>query len=57
MLAGQAFEQFGGEFGFGVGHAGYRLIEQQQLRVLHQQHADFQKLLLTVGQQAGRAID
>ncbi|MNN09476.1 hypothetical protein D3C81_1223580 [compost metagenome] len=56
MLAGQAFEQFGGELGFGVGHARHRLIEQQQLRVLHQQHADLQKLLLAVRQQACRAL-
>ncbi|MNR01919.1 hypothetical protein D3C85_1177480 [compost metagenome] len=57
VLAGQALEQLGGEFGFSVGHARHRLIEQQQLRVLHQQHADLQELLLTVGQQTGGAID
>ncbi|MCY1457930.1 hypothetical protein D9M71_752650 [compost metagenome] len=35
VLTGQAPEQFGGELGFGIGHASHRLIEQQQLRVLH----------------------
>ncbi|MCY1451418.1 hypothetical protein D9M71_682850 [compost metagenome] len=46
VLAGQPLEQFGGEFGLGIGHAGHRLVQQQQLRLLHQQHADLQKLLL-----------
>src|SRR3990167_2238703 len=32
-------------------HAGHRLVEHQQRRVLHQQHADLQPLLLAVGQQ------
>ena len=40
--------------GFLVGHAGHRLVEQQQLGVLHQQHADLQPLLLAVAQGAGR---
>ena len=49
VLARQAFEQLGSEFGFGIGHARDRFIEQQQLRVLYQQHANFQKLLLPMG--------
>ncbi|MNP63920.1 hypothetical protein D3C76_1593700 [compost metagenome] len=57
MLAGQALEQLGGKFGFGVGHARYGLVKQQQLRVLHQQHADLEELFLSVGQQARRTID
>ena len=36
----------------GVGHAGDRLVDQQHLRVLRQQHADLQPLLLPVRQQA-----
>ena len=51
-----AEEQLGGALGFLVGHAGHRLVEQQQLRVLHQQHADLQPLLLAVAQQAGGAL-
>ena len=35
---------------------GDRLVEQQQLRLLHQQHADLEPLLLAVRQQAGDAI-
>ena len=38
-----------------VGHAGDRLVEQQQLRLLHQQHADLQPLLLAVREQSRRA--
>ena len=30
--------------------------QQQQLRVLHQQHADLQELLLAVGQQPGLTL-
>ncbi len=55
MLAGQGQEQFGGALGFVVAHAGNRLVQQQQPRFLHQQHADFQPLLLAVRQQARRA--
>ena len=39
--------------GLGVGHAGDRLVDQQQLRVLRQQHADLEPLLLAVRQAAG----
>ncbi|MNC84295.1 hypothetical protein D3C75_1387770 [compost metagenome] len=56
MLARQSTKQLGGVFGFGVGHASGGFIEQQQMRFLHQQHADFQKLLLPVGQQPGLAV-
>ena len=38
--------------GLGVGHAGDRLVDQQQLRVLHQQHADLEPLLLAVARAA-----
>ena len=34
---------------------GDRLVDQQQLRVLHQQHADLEPLLLAVRQRAARA--
>ena len=56
VLARQRQEQLGGALGFLVGHAGHRLVEQQQLGVLHQQHADLQPLLLAVREQAGRAL-
>jgi hypothetical protein len=49
----EAHEQLGGALGLVVGHAGHRFVEQQQLRVLHQQHADLQPLLLAVGEQPG----
>ena len=41
-------EQLRRLLGLGVGHAGDRLVDQQQLRVLRQQHADLQPLLLAV---------
>ena len=46
-------DQFGGGEGFGVGHAGDRLVDQQQLRVVRQQHADLEPLLLAVRKGAG----
>src|SRR3989344_898813 len=55
----RAFERqkkLGGALGFFVGHAGHGLVEQQQLGVLHQQHADLEPLLLAVRKQAGRAL-
>ncbi|MNH76804.1 hypothetical protein D3C73_290880 [compost metagenome] len=57
MLSRQRLEQFSGELGFCIGHARHRLIEQEQLRVLHQQHADLEKLLLTMREQPGLTID
>ena len=42
--------------GLGVGHAGGRLVDQQQLRVLRQQHADLQPLLLAVAEVGGQVV-
>ena len=54
MLAFERQEQLGRALGLLVGHAGHRLVEQQQLGVLHQQHADLEPLLLAVAQAARR---
>ena len=48
--------ELGGAHRLVVGHAGDRLVEQQQLRLLHQQHADLQPLLLAVRQRAGEPV-
>ena len=56
LLAGEAGEQFGGAFHFLFGHAGDGFVHQQQARLLHQQHADFQPLLLTVGEDARQLV-
>ena len=48
-------QQLGGLLGLGVGHAGDRLVDQQQLRVLRQQHADLEPLLLAVRERRRRA--
>ncbi len=37
-------------------HAGDRLVEHQQLRVLDQQHADLQPLLLAVAEEGGLLV-
>src|SRR6266849_11117860 len=39
----------------GIGHAGDRLVDQQELRFLGEQHADFEPLFLPVGEAAGEA--
>ena len=49
-------EQLAGGVAFVVAHPGDRLVEQQQLGVLHQQHADLQPLLLAVRQGAGQLV-
>ena len=49
-------QQLGGLLGFGVGHAGHGFIDQEQTRVLGQQHADFEPLLLPVAQVPGPAV-
>ena len=56
VLALEAHEQFGSALGLVVGHAGDGFVQQQQLRVLHQQHADFQPLFLAVGEQPGGPV-
>ena len=47
--------RFAGLLAFLRAHPGHRLVEQQHVGVLHQQHADLQPLLLPVRQHAGRA--
>ena len=56
VLSGEGIAKLSGAFRFFVGHARYRLIQQQQLRFLPQQHADFQPLLLPVRQQSRKAV-
>ena len=51
-------EQLAGGLALRAAHAGDRLVEQQQLRLLHEQHPDLQPLLLAVAERrrpAGRA--
>ena len=42
-----------GARGFFLGHAGHRLVHQQQLRILGHHHADLEPLLLAVRQRSG----
>src|SRR6202044_3525938 len=41
---------------FHIRHAGHRLIDQEELWILRQQHADLEPLLLAVRQAAGKAV-
>src|SRR6266446_2104452 len=47
-------DQRGGFLGLAVGHAGDRLVEQQEPAVMDQEHADLEPLFLAVAQRAGR---
>ena len=48
VVLGDLLQQLGGLLRLGVGHAGDRLVDEQQLRVLREQHADLEPLLLAV---------
>ena len=39
-----------------IRHAGRRFVHQEKLRVLREQHANFEPLLLSVGQRAGLRV-
>ena len=51
VIAGERKKQLGAAQRLVVGHAGDGLVEQQQLRLLHQQHADLEPLLLAMRQE------
>ena len=53
-VARQAEDQLGRLLGLAIGHARDRFVEQQQLPVMDQQHADFEPLLLAVAQGPGQ---
>ena len=56
VLAIDLLEQFRRLLRLHVGHAGDRFVDQQQFRILRQQHADFEPLLLAMRQAAGKAV-
>ena len=43
-------------YSLGICHAGHGFVDQQQLRVLRQQHADLQPLLLSVREICGEIV-
>ena len=53
---GEAEQEFAGLVRFLVGHAGGGFIDEQELRVLREEHADFEPLLLAVRERAGFPI-
>ena len=56
MVPGDLAQQVGGGLGLAVGHAGNGFVDQKQLGVLGDQHADLQPLLLAVAERASGAI-
>ena len=56
MLAGKRNEKLRSALGLLVAHPGNGLVEQQQTRLLHQQHSDLEPLLLSVRQQPGNPV-
>ncbi len=56
VFSGEASQQFSGTLHLLMGHARYRLVHQQQLRALHQQHADLQPLLLAMREHASQPL-
>jgi hypothetical protein len=50
VFAGEAEEEFAGAGGFLVGHAGGGFVDEEELRVLGEEHADLEPLLLAVGE-------
>ena len=56
VTARDGFQQLGRPHGLGVGHAGRRLVDEKELGVLREQHADLEPLLLAVAEAAGKAV-
>ncbi len=56
VLALERLEKLSGALDLLRGHAGDRLVDQQQLRLLHQQHADLKPLLLAVGEHSSQHV-
>src|SRR5262245_4318193 len=55
-LAIDLFEELRSLPRLGIGHAGNRLIDEEQLGLLRQQHADLEPLLLAMGKRASDAV-
>ena len=56
VLARQRQQELGRALDLVRRHAGNRLVHQEQLRVLHQQHADFEPLLLAVREDSSQCL-
>ena len=48
MLVGQRLKQVAGFLGFLIGHSRDRLINEEEFRILQENHADFQPLFFSV---------
>ena len=56
MILSDHLEQFRGFLAFRHRHSGHGLVQHQQVRLLDQQHANLQPLLLTVAERGRRFI-
>src|SRR5438093_651830 len=56
VLAGHGHEELAGLFRLTRGHAGDRLVDQEQLGVLEHDHAELEPLFFAVSQQAGDVV-
>ena len=56
MLARHGQQEVASSLRFLGRHAGDRLVDQEQLRVLGHEHAEFQPLFLPMGQDAGLSV-
>ena len=56
VIFADLLQQIGGGLGFCVGHAGDWLVDEEELGVLRDEHADLEPLLLPVRKQAGQTL-
>ena len=56
VFAGEGEEQFSGAMSFVVGHSGGWFVDQENLRILGEEHADFEPLFFSVGELAGEPV-
>src|SRR5579863_2752677 len=56
MVARDLAQKVGRRRRLGVGHAGHRFVDEEKFRILSEQHAYFEPLLLTMRQRAGQSV-
>ena len=56
VFASEGEEQFPGAMSFVVGHAGSGFVDEENLRVLGEEHTDFEPLFFSVGKLAGEPV-
>ncbi len=56
VAPGEVLQETCGALGLPVGHSRDRLVDEQELWLLRQQHPDLEPLLLSVGEEPGRLV-